>query len=160
MHALRGYPGLGVQTLAEREHQYDQNARQGLQNLGAIATLLLIAAALSVASALGAAIWQRRARLASLRIQGFDYRQLWRALLLESLILLSIGGLDGAVLGVYGHALASRWLQLTTGFPAPFSLAGAQILETFLLVAAMAIAVIAIPGLRAAKVPANVGLQE
>lgn len=160
VRALHGHPGLGVQTLAERERQYDQNARQGLQNLGAIATLLLIAAALSVASALGAAIWQRRARLASLRIQGFDYRQLWRALLLESLILLSIGGIDGAVLGVYGHALASRWLQLTTGFPAPFSLAGAQILMTFLLVAAMALAVIAIPGLRAAKVPASVGLQE
>jgi putative ABC transport system permease protein len=160
VRALRDYPGLGVQTLAERERQYDQNARQGLQNLGAIATLLLIAAALSVASALGAAIWQRRARLASLRIQGFDYRQLWRALLLESSILLSIGGVDGAVLGVYGHALASRWLQLTTGFPAPFSLAGTQILETFLLVAAMALAVIAIPGLRAARVPANVGLQE
>lgn len=160
LRALHDYPGLGVQTLAERERQYDQNARQGLQNLGAIATLLLIAAALSVASALGAAIWQRRARLASLRIQGFDYRQLWRALLLESLILLSIGGVDGAVLGVYGHALASRWLQLTTGFPAPFSLGGTQILETFLLVAAMALAVIAIPGLRAARVPANVGLQE
>jgi putative ABC transport system permease protein len=160
VRALHDYPGLGVQTLAEREHQYDENARQGLQNLGAIATLLLIAAALSVASALGAAIWQRRARLASLRIQGFDYRQLWRALLLESLILLSIGGIDGAVLGVYGHALASRWLQLTTGFPAPFSLAGTQILSTFLLVAAMALAVIAIPGWRAARVPANVGLQE
>jgi putative ABC transport system permease protein len=151
---------LGVQTLAERERQYDRNARDGLQNLGAIATLLLIAAALSVASALGAAIWQRRARLASLRIQGFDHRQLWRALLLESLILLSIGGIDGVVLGVYGHALASRWLQLTTGFPAPFSLAGAEILRTFLLVAVMALAVIAIPGLRAARVPASVGLQE
>ncbi len=160
VRALHDHPGLGVQTLGEREHQYDQNARQGLQNLGAIATLLLIAAALSVASALGAAIWQRRARLASLRIQGFDYRQLWRALLLESLILLSIGGIDGAVLGVYGHALASRWLQLTTGFPAPFSLGGMQILSTFLLVAAMALAVIAIPGWRAARVPANVGLQE
>jgi putative ABC transport system permease protein len=160
VRALRGHPGLGVQTLDERERQYDENAHQGLQNLGAIATLLLIAAALSVASALGAAIWQRRARLASLRIQGFDYRQLWRALLIESLILLSIGGVDGAVLGVYGHALASRWLQLTTGFPAPFSLAGMQILETFVLVAVMALAVIALPGLRAARVPANVGLQE
>ena len=134
--------------------------RQGLQNLGEIATLLLIAAALSVASALGAVIWQRRAKLASLRIQGFDYRQLWRALLLESLILLSIGSIDGVLLGVYGHALASRWLQLTTGFSAPFSLAGLQILETFLLVAGMALAVIAVPGLRAAKVPASMGLQE
>ena len=64
------------------------------------------------------------------------------------------------MLGVYGHALASRWLQLTTGFPAPFSLAGAQILSTFLLVAGMALAVIALPGLRAARVPAHVGLQE
>jgi putative ABC transport system permease protein len=160
LRALAGRPGLGVQTLGERERQYDQNARQGLQNLGEIATLLLIAAALSVASALSAVIWQRRARLASLRIQGFDYRQLWRALLLESLILLSIGGADGAVLGVYGHALASRWLQLTTGFPAPFSLAVPQILTTFLLVAGMALAVIALPGLRAARVPAQVGLQE
>lgn len=158
--ALRAWPGLGVQTLAERERQYDQNAQQGLQNLGGIAKLLLIAAALSVASALGAAIWQRRARLASLRIQGFDYRQLWRALLIESIVLLAIGGLDGALLGVYGHALASRWLQLTTGFPAPFSLALAQILGTFLLVATMAVLVIAIPGLRAARAPVTVGLQE
>jgi putative ABC transport system permease protein len=160
VQALRGRPGLGVQTLSERERQYDQNARQGLQNLGEIAMLLLIAAALSVASALSAVIWQRRARLASLRIQGFDYLQLWRALLLESLILLSIGCFDGVVLGVYGHALASRWLQLTTGFPAPFSLAGIQILSTFLLVAGMAMVVIALPGYRAARVPAQAGLQE
>ncbi len=160
MQALRGRPGLGVQTLGERERQYDRNASQGLQNLGEIAMLLLIAAALSVASALTAVIWQRRARLASLRIQGFDYRQLWRALLLESLILLSIGSGVGVVLGVYGHALASRWLQLTTGFPAPFSFGGVQVLITFLLVAGMALAVIALPGLRAARVPVQAGLQE
>jgi putative ABC transport system permease protein len=160
VRALRDRPGLGVQTLGERERQYDQDSRQGLQNLGEIAMLLLIAAALSVASALTAVIWQRRARLASLRIQGFDYRQLWRALLLESVILLSIGCLDGVVLGVYGHALASRWLQLTTGFPAPFSFAGLQVLGTFLLVAGMSLAVIALPGLKAARVPVRAGLQE
>jgi putative ABC transport system permease protein len=158
--ALRDRPGLLVRTSSERTAESEASARQGLRTLGEIATLLLIAAALSVASALGAVIWQRRAKLASLRIQGFDYRQLWRALLLESLILLSIGSLDGVLLGIYGHALASRWLELTTGFSAPFSLAGLQILETFLLVAGMAIAVIAVPGLQAAKVPANVGLQE
>jgi putative ABC transport system permease protein len=158
--ALGDRPGLLVRTSSERTAESEASARQGLRTLGEIATLLLIAAALSVASALGAVIWQRRAKLASLRIQGFDYRQLWRALLLESLILLSIGSLDGVLLGIYGHALASRWLELTTGFSAPFSLAGLQILETFLLVAGMAIAVIAVPGLQAAKVPANVGLQE
>jgi putative ABC transport system permease protein len=160
LRAIGNRPGLGVQTLSEREQQYDENARQGLQNLSEISNLLLIAAALSVASALSAVIWQRRARLASLRIQGFDYRQLWRALLLESLVLLSIGCFDGVILGIYGHALASRWLKLTTGFPAPFSLGGLQVLSTFLLVAGIAMAVIALPGLRAAKVPAHVGLQE
>jgi putative ABC transport system permease protein len=160
LQAIDSRPGLGVQTLAEGERQYDENARQGLQNLSEIANLLLIAAALSVASALSAVIWQRRARLASLRIQGFDYRQLWRALLLESLILLSIGCVDGVLLGVYGHALAGRWLKLTTGFPAPFSLGGLQVARTFLLVAGIAMAVIALPGLRAARVPAHVGLQE
>jgi putative ABC transport system permease protein len=158
--AIGDRPGLRAQTLAERERQYDQNARQGLEDLSRIATLLLIAAALSVASALSAVIWQRRARLASLRIQGFDYRQLWRALLLESLILLSIGCADGVLVGVYGHALASRWLQLTTGFPAPFSLAWPQVLGTFLLVAGIATAVIALPGFKAARVPARAGLQE
>ena len=150
----------GTHEAANGPPKSEASARQGLRTLGEIAMLLLIAAALSVASALGAVIWQRRAKLASLRIQGFDYRQLWRALLLESLILLSIGSLDGVLLGIYGHALASRWLELTTGFSAPFSLAGWQILETFLLVAGMAIAVIAVPGLKAAKVPANMGLQE
>jgi putative ABC transport system permease protein len=158
--ALGDRRGLLVRTSGERAAESEASARQGLRTLGEIATLLLIAAALSVASALSAVIWQRRAKLASLRIQGFDYRQLWRALLLESLILLSIGSADGALLGVYGHALASRWLKLTTGFPAPFSLAGLQVLDTFLLVAGMAMAVIALPGLKAARVPAQVGLQE
>jgi putative ABC transport system permease protein len=160
LRALGDRPGLGVQTLGERERQYDQNARQGLQSLSEIATLLLIAAALSIAAALTAVVWQRRARLASLRIQGFEQVQLWRALLLESLILLSIGSVDGVVLGLYGHSLASRWLQLTTGFPAPFSLASTQILTTFLLVACMALAVIAVPGMRAARVAPGVALQE
>ncbi len=158
--ALSNRQGLEVRTGGERATESEASARQGLRTLGDIATLLLIAAAMSVALALGAVIWQRRAKLASLRIQGFDYLQLWRALLLESLILLSIGCVDGVLLGIYGHALASRWLKLTTGFPAPFSLAGLQILETFLLVAGMALVVIAIPGLRAAKVPAQMGLQE
>jgi putative ABC transport system permease protein len=158
--ALHDRGALLVRTAGERAAESEASARQGLRTLSEISMLLLIAAALSVASALSAVIWQRRAKLASLRIQGFDYLQLWRALLLESLILLSIGCGDGVVLGVYGHALAGRWLKLTTGFPAPFSLGGLQVLSTFLLVAGMAMAVIAVPGLKAARVPAQVGLQE
>jgi putative ABC transport system permease protein len=157
---LGGGGALLARTASERASESDASAQQGLRTLGEISTLLLIAAALSVASALTAVIWQRRPRLASLRIQGFDYLQLWRALLLESLVLLGVGACDGVLMGVYGHALASRWLKLTTGFPAPFSLAGVQVLGTLLVVAAMVTAVIAVPGLRAARVPVQVGLQE
>ncbi len=152
--------GLRVQTLAERKAQYARLARQGLTSLMQISTLLLIAAALAVAAALGAAVWQRRARLAALKIQGFDEWQLWRSLLLEGAIVLAIGCAVGAALGIYGHALASRYLQLTTGFPAPFSLAWVQVLAALGLVGGIALLVVAIPGWLATRVPARTSFQE
>jgi putative ABC transport system permease protein len=160
VHAVADRPGLGVQTLHERERQYDANARQGLSALSEISSLVLIAAALAVAAALSASVWQRRPRLASLKIQGYDTGQLWRALLLESAIVLGIGCAIGAVAGVYGHALASRWLRLETGFPAPFQIGLGRVLLTLALLAAIALAVIALPGLAAARAPARESLQE
>jgi putative ABC transport system permease protein len=149
-----------VQTFHERQSQYASDSRQGLYALSEISTLLLIAAALAVASALSAAIWQRRARLASLKIQGFGTAQLWRALLLESTIVLGIGCVVGAIAGVYGHALASRWLRLETDFPAPFAIEAGRVLFTLGLLAAIALAVIAVPGLAAARAPARTSFQE
>ena len=122
--------------------------------------LLLIATALAVASALSAAIWQRRARLASLKIQGYDTAQLWRALLLESTIVLGIGCAVGAAFGVCGHSLASRWLRLHTGFPAPFSIGLTGVFLTFSLLAIIALSVISLPGFAAARAPARTSLQE
>lgn len=159
-HALGDRPGLGIQTFHERRAQYAADSRQGLYALSEIRNLLLVSAALAVASALSAAIWQRRARLASLKIQGYDTAQLWRALLLESAIVLGVGCLVGAVAGIYGHALASRWLRLETGFPAPFSLGLGSVLLTLALLAALALAVVALPGLGAARSPARASLQE
>lgn len=158
--ALRGVPGLAVQTRAERKAQYASNSRQALQSLQQISVLLLIAAALAVASALSAAIWQRRPELASLKLQGYDRRQLWRALLAESGCLLVMGSAVGALMGLYGHMLASRWLKLGGGFPAPFSLGAGQMLGYFALVCAIALVVVAIPGLAAARVSPRVALQE
>lgn len=158
--ALGDRPGLGVQTYAERRAQYAADSQQGLQALSEIAKLLLVAAAFAVSSALGAAIWQRRARLASLKIQGYGTGQLWRALLLESVIVLSVGSVVGALAGVYGHALAARWLRIATGFPAPFSLDLGGVLLTLGQLAAIAVAVIAIAGLAAARAPARTSLQE
>jgi putative ABC transport system permease protein len=160
VRALGRRPGLGVQTFRERQRQYESDSRQGLFALSEISSLLLIAAALAVAAALSAAIWQRRARLASLKIQGYVTGQLWRALLLESAVVLSIGCAVGAIAGVYGHALASRWLRVETGFPAPFAIGGGRVLLTLALLAAIALAVIALPGLAAARAPARASLQE
>ena len=158
--ALGDRPGLSVRTSSERDRQSESSARQGLETLAEISTLLLIAAGLAVASALSAAVWQRRARLASLKIQGYDSAQLWRALLLESAITVGVGCIIGGIIGVYGHALAGRWLTLTTGFPAPFAVAPGQVALTLTLITAVALTVIAIPGFAASRVPARAGFQD
>ncbi|MHB8242929.1 MAG: ABC transporter permease [Solirubrobacteraceae bacterium] len=159
-NALGHRPGLMVETFNERKARYEESARQGIKSLSEISLLLLIATSLAIASALSAAIWQRRARLASLKSHGFDSRQLWRSLLLESTVLLAVGCLDGAILGIYGHALASRWLKLSVGFPAPFSLGFGLVALTLVGVICVALVVIALPGLAAARVPPRAGFQE
>lgn len=158
--ALQSRPGLWVQTRAQREAQFDGTAHQAVRVLGEISTVLLVAAAIAVALAVSAAIWQRRQRLASLKADGYNSRQLWRSLLLESAIVLGVGCADGAVLGVYGHALAGRWLKLATGFPAPFALGGIGLLLTVGLVSGIALSVIAVPGFSAARVSPAISLQE
>lgn len=152
--------GLRVQTSQERIEQFEGNLREGLRSLADISTLLLLMAALSLAAALSTAIWQRRSRLAAFKTQGYDRWQLWRSLLLESAIVLGIGAADGAILGVYGHALANRWLRISTGFPAPFHLGIGQVLVALLLVAGIALAVVALPGYKAATIPAATTFKE
>jgi putative ABC transport system permease protein len=158
--ALGPRSGLLVQTVYEREAQADGDLRQGLSALGQISTLLLITGALAVAASLGAAIWQRRARLAAMKTWGYDHLQLWRSLLLEGVILLGLGCFDGALLGIYGHALADRWLRLTTDFPAPFTTGAEQIVLTLMLVICIALVIIALPGFVAASVSPSVSFQE
>ena len=158
--ALRARPGLRVETFGEREASFEASANEGLRPLGEISTLLLVTAALAVAAVLSATIWQRRARLAAQKITGFEDMQLWRALQLESAISVAIGCIDGVLLGLYGHALASRWLKQTTGFPAPFSLGETQVLLALAVVTGITLLVIALPGLAAARVPPRVGFQE
>lgn len=153
--ALRGRQGLSVQTMDERIGQFRKNAGQGLHSLAEIALLLLLTAALALAAALSTVIYQRRAQFAALRQDGFDRRQLWRGLLAESAVLLAIGCIDGAALGIYGHDLANRYLRLDTGFPAPFSLGLVQLLLILLLIGGVACAVIALPGYTAVGVPVN-----
>lgn len=158
--ALGPKSGLRVRTFREREDQTDESARQGLRTLGQISMLLLVTGALAVAASLAAVIWQRRGRLAAMKTWGYDYIQLWRSLLWESAILLIVGCIDGAILGLYGHWLADRWLRLTTNFPAPFAIGVPLVFLTLAFVIVIAQAVIAVPGLGAARVAPDVSFQE
>jgi putative ABC transport system permease protein len=152
--------GLLVQTADQRAAGIDASARQGLARLGQISALLLIAAVLAMAAAMGAAIWQRRTSLAALRIQSFSPRQLWRVLLLETSVVLGAGCLAGALVGVYGQVVIDGYLRSVTGFPVSSTLAGWSTVEIVALVVVAALAVVAIPGWFAARVPPQLGLQD
>ncbi len=158
--ALAPGSSLRVQTRAEREQQFFDLGRQGLTRLSQISALLLLAAALAVASVLATTTWQRRGRLAALKVQGFDPWQLWRALLVETGFLVVVGCAVGAVVGVYGHYLAGRYLKLATGFPAPFSLGVEQVVLAAALVGGMACVISALPGYLAARTPMRMSMQE
>jgi putative ABC transport system permease protein len=159
LRALVG-SGLSVQTGSARAAQADALAREALSRLTQIAWLLMIAAALAMAAAMGASIWQRRPSLASLRIQSFRPSQLRVILLCESVLVLLTGSLTGAAAGIYGHALIDRYLRLVTGFPAPFSPTVGQMLETIAAVLGAALIVLLVPGVIASRAPARLALQE
>jgi len=158
--ALGGTSALRVQTSVERIAEVKTIGRQGLSVLGDISSLLILISALALAAALSTTIYQRRGRLASLKAQGFDRLQLWRGVLIESAVVLGIGCLDGAILGLYGHALADRYLRVSTSFPAPFRVEPVQVILTLAIVVSVSLAVVAIPGYWAAGVPPELSFQE
>lgn len=150
---------MKVQTSGERAAQADALARQGLSRMNQISFLLMIAAALAMAAAMGAGIWQRRATLASLRIHSFSPGQLRIILIYESILVLATGAIAGAISGSYGHLLSDRFLRLTTGFPAPFAFSGAHTVQTILLIVIAALLALAIPGYAASKVSPQLALE-
>ena len=70
-----------------------------------------------MAAAIGAMVWQRRPRLAKLKLEGLAARELWRTILLESLLLLGVGCLTGRSFGLYGQQLADRALAQRDQLP-------------------------------------------
>jgi putative ABC transport system permease protein len=159
-HALGPSSGLSVQTA--QGHAAEQNAvsRQGLQRLTQIATLILVVAVLAMAAAIGTMVWQRRPRLAKLKLEGFGRGELWRTILLESVLLLAVGCLTGALFGLYGQQLLDRALANVINFPVVNSLAVLAALSSLAIVTAVALVIIAIPGYLAAGVSPAVALQD
>jgi putative ABC transport system permease protein len=150
--ALGSATNLVVETPAQREQRFRVKTRQGLQRLTQIATLVLIAAALALAAAMGGVIWSRRPRLTTLKLSGFSDGEVWWALVLESAIVLGIGCSVGAMFGLYGQFMLTRWLSISTGFPTSYAPAGLLALSTFAGVTLVAVAVAALPGFAAARV--------
>ena len=151
--ALGPETGLVVETAGEREQRHYALAQQGLLRLTQIRLLVLIAAMLAIAGALGSLFWQRRGFVAFIRCQGFRKPVLWRWLLWESSLLLGIGCLAGAIFGVYGQLLLSHALATVTGFPISFNLEVLVALSTFALVSIAAVAVVAVPGYLIVRAP-------
>jgi putative ABC transport system permease protein len=158
--ALGPRSDFAVETARQRERLRQTDSRQGLSRLTQIATLVLLAAVLAMAAAMGAVIWQRRPRLADMKVDGFARGVLWRALLIESLLLLGTGCSAGAVFGVYGQVLLSHALATVTGFPVVFSIGAIVAISSFLLVTAVAVSIVAVPGYLAARVRPSIILQE
>ncbi|HEX5853171.1 MAG TPA: FtsX-like permease family protein [Solirubrobacteraceae bacterium] len=151
---------LRVQTALAREQEFRATARQGLSRLTQISILVLIAAVLAMAAMMGAMIWQRRPRLADMKVDGFDRGVLWRTLLWESGLLLGSGCSLGAAFGLLGQTLLSRALVTVTGFPVAFSPGLLIAVGSFTLVSLTAIVIIAIPGGFATRVRPALSLRD
>jgi putative ABC transport system permease protein len=155
-------PASGLSIQSAQAHADEQNAlsRQGLQRLSQIATLILVVAVLAMAAAIGNMVWQRRPRLAKLKLEGFPRTELWCTILLESLLLLAVGCLTGAVLGLYGEQLLDRALANVINFPVVYSVAFPSAILSLAIVTSSALVIIAIPGYLAAGVPPAVALRD
>ena len=158
--ALGPHSGLAVQSAAQHTLRQSALSREALSRLTQIATLIPIAAVLAMAAAMGAMIWQRRPRLAKLKLEGLPRADLWHTILLESLLLLGVGCLTGAVFGLYGQQLADRALAQTINFPVVYSVTALTALSSLVLMTATALAILAVPGYLAASVPASLALQD
>jgi putative ABC transport system permease protein len=143
---------LVVQSAAQHEQNEIAGQRQGLARLTDIAALVLIAAALAMATAMGAMLWQRRPRLAGMKVDGFGQGELWAALLWESALLLGTGCSIGAIFGLYGQLVLSHALVSVTGFPVVFSMGISVAVLCIAIVTTIALLVVALPGYLAVQV--------
>jgi putative ABC transport system permease protein len=150
--ALGSSSGLAVETARQRDARQQVASHKGLERLSQIAMLVLIAGAMAIAAGMSAMISQRRPQLARMKLEGFPTRGLWRALILESALLLGAGCSIGALFGIYGQLVLSHDLLEVTGFPVVYSFAAFAAAGSFALVAGAAAAIVAVPGYRAASV--------
>jgi putative ABC transport system permease protein len=150
---------LLVETQAQRKARFGRLERQGLNRLSQISLLLLVAAVLAMGAAMAGTAWQQRQRLAALRMQGFSVPRVLRFMLTQAAVILVVGTVAGALFGLYGQALATRWLRRTTGFPTTFDVSLALAVAVLAIVAVLALMVVSVPGYFAARTAPELALR-
>ncbi len=150
---------LEVSSALARQRKIEASAGEGLGQLETISTLLLVAAILSMASALGATIWQRRSSLAELRLSGVKPARLRRILLAEASLLLGAGCVTGAIAGIYAQVIVDGYLEHVTGFPVASVAVTQRPLEILASVIAITLAIVAIPGWAGSRVSPTLALE-
>jgi putative ABC transport system permease protein len=158
--SLGASSGLEAITAATWSERFDTLAGAGLGQLGEIATLLVLAAILAMAAALGSSIWQRRGSLAELLLDGASRRRLRLILFTESMLMLCAGCLAGAIAGIYGQFVIDSYLKHITGFPVAAIATVARPIEMFALVIAAVLVLVSLLGWRASRVSPALGLSE
>lgn len=148
---------LTVETMHEREQRHFAASREGLSRLSDISVMVLAAAILAMATAMAGSLWQRRAMIAAIKVDGIRQGTLWRGLLLESAALLGTGCLAGAIVGLGGQVLLSHALEAVTGFPVFYSTGALTALGILAVVLAVALAVLSLPGWLVVRVPPAAG---
>jgi putative ABC transport system permease protein len=152
--------GLEVTTAGTREARIDALTKEGLSRLGEISALLVVAAILAMATAIGSSMWQRRRSLAGLRLAGVSPRRLRRVLLTEAALMLSAGCITGAIAGVYGEVIIDGYLEHVTGFPVAGVAVSGHPFEILALVIALALLFVTVPGWVAARVSPTLALDD
>jgi putative ABC transport system permease protein len=150
-NALGSAP-LMAETERQRETTQVEVSKHGLSRLTQIASLVLVAGVLATVTTMGQAISMRRPRYGRLKRQGVATTELWAALVWESVVLVGCGCLAGAALGIYGQLGLSHALNVVTGFPVILSAGLLFAIGAFLLVTAVAAAMLGIAGYRTASV--------
>jgi putative ABC transport system permease protein len=160
VRALGSTSGLEVLSPQSRNAKLSGVVREGLAQLATISILLILASILALAVALASAIWQRRTSLAALKLSGLTRSRAWRVVMVESALLLIVGAIVGAAWGIYGQVALDGYLTGTTGFPVQRAGGSLRPAELLAFVVIVTLAICAVAGYPAARVPARVALEE
>lgn len=151
--ALNPNEGLTAETSSERRARDNAVINQGLSRLTQIKLLVLLASGLALAGAMTSLMWQRRERIAAIRVQGYSPLVLWQWLCVESVLMLGTGCCTGAIFGIAGQLLLSHALAAVTGFPISLGIETTVIILSFAWTTALALTIVIVPGTLAVQIP-------